>query len=128
MSHLNEAGFWDCMKLATKPIIASHSNCRALCDVPRNLTDDQLRAIRDVDGVVGLNSFKDFIDPRGPEQTVENLARHADHMINVMGIDHVGCGFDFFEFINDEAMGTMTEDSSPGSTRYEGCFRDSESL
>lgn len=62
MSHLNEAGFWDCMKLATKPIIASHSNCRALCDVPRNLTDDQLRAIRDVDGVVGLNSFKDFID------------------------------------------------------------------
>ena len=115
MSHLNEAGFWDCMKLATKPIIASHSNCRALCDVPRNLTDDQLRAIRDVDGVVGLNSFKDFIDPRGPEQTVENLARHADHMINVMGIDHVGCGFDFFEFINDEAMGTMTEDSSPAA-------------
>lgn len=115
MSHLNVAGFWDCMKLATKPIIASHSNASALCDVPRNLTDEQLRAIRDVDGVVGLNAFKDFINPDKAKQNVENLARHADHMINVMGIDHVGCGFDFFEFIHDEAMGSMTDETSPAA-------------
>ena len=51
-SHQNEDGFWDIVDIATAPIIASHSNCRSLCDVPRNLTDEQLRAIRDLDGVV----------------------------------------------------------------------------
>ncbi len=111
-SHLNEAGFWDIVDLATKPIAATHSNCRALCDVPRNLTDDQLRAIRDLDGVVGLNSFIDFIDPDPENQNVEHLARHADHMINIMGIDHVGCGFDFCDFVSAEAMGSMTESAS----------------
>jgi len=115
VSHLNEAGFWDMVNLARGPITASHSNCRALCDVPRNLTDDQLRAIRDLDGVVGLNSFNILIDSDPAAQSVETLARHADHMINVMGIDHVGCGFDFCEFLTDYAMSTMTDnpDSAP---------------
>ena len=113
-SHLNEAGFWDLMKITKKPFIASHSNSRALCDVPRNLTDDQLRAIRDVNGVVGLNAFNLFIDDDPANQTVQRLAEHAAHMIDVMGIDHVGCGFDFFEFIdNPDTMGTMTDTGSP---------------
>ena len=77
VSHLNDAGFWDIVKLAKKPIVASHSNSRVMCDVPRNLTDDQLRAIRDLDGVVGLNSFNIFVDHDPAKQTVENLARHA---------------------------------------------------
>ena len=113
VSHLNEPGFWDVVSLATKPIIASHSNCKALCDVLRNLTDDQLRAIRDLDGCVGLNSFNIFIDHNPAEQTVENLARHAAHMIDVMGIDHVGCGFDFFEFVSADCMSTMTDTGDP---------------
>ena len=114
VSHLNDAGFWDIVKLAKKPIVASHSNSRVMCDVPRNLTDDQLRAIRDLDGVVGLNSFNIFVDHDPAKQTVENLARHAEHMINIMGIDHVGCGFDFFEFIEDEeTMGSMAASSTP---------------
>lgn len=80
----------------------------------RNLTDDQLRAIRDLDGVVGLNSFNIFVDHDPAKQTVENLARHAEHMIDIMGIDHVGCGFDFFEFIEDEeTMGSMAASSTP---------------
>lgn len=114
VSHLNDAGFWDIVKLAKKPIVASHSNSRVMCDVPRNLTDDQLRAIRDLDGVVGLNSFNIFVDHDPAKQTVENLARHAEHMIDIMGIDHVGCGFDFFEFIEDEeTMGSMAASSTP---------------
>ena len=100
-SHLNEAGFWDIAKLTTKPFVASHSNCKALCDVPRNLTDEQLRAIRDANGVVGLNSFSGFVDPVKEKQTVQGLADHAEHMIDIMGIDHVGCGFDFNGYLGD---------------------------
>lgn len=122
VSHLNEAGFWDVAKLATKPFIASHSNTKALCDVPRNLTDDQLRAIRDANGVVGLNAFNLFIDADPTRQTVDRLAQHAAHMIDVMGIDHVGCGFDFFGFIdNGDTMGTMTDTGNPNTKGLENC-------
>ena len=98
VSHLNDGGFRDVVKLAEKPVIASHSNCRALCDVRRNLTDDQLRAIRDTGGVVGLNVHHAFVHPDPARQTAEMLARHAAHMAEVMGVEHVACGFDFCEY------------------------------
>lgn len=98
VSHLNDGGFADVIRQTAAPVIASHSNCRALCDVRRNLTDDQLRAIRDTGGVVGVNVYHAFVhaDPRC--QTAEMLARHACHMAEVMGVEHVACGFDFCEF------------------------------
>lgn len=124
VSHLNEAGFWDVTKQAVKPFIASHSNARTLCDAPRNLTDDQMRAIRDANGVVGLNAFNKFVDDQPDRQTVERLAQHAAHMIDVMGIDHVGCGFDFFEFIeNGDTMGTITTAASPSTIGLEDCSK-----
>ena len=98
VSHLNDGGFWDVIKLARGPVVASHSNCRALCDVPRNLTDNQLRAIRDTGGVVGLNVYHAFVHADPARQTAEMLARHAAHMAEVMGVEHVACGFDFCEF------------------------------
>ena len=98
VSHLNDGGFWDVIKLARGPVVASHSNCRALCDVPRNLTDNQLRAIRDTGGVVGLNVYHAFVCADPAQQTAEMLARHAAHMAEVMGVEHVACGFDFCEF------------------------------
>lgn len=114
VSHLNDGGFWDVMDLAGGPVIASHSDCRALCDVRRNLADDQLRAIRDTGGVVGLNVHHGFIHADREKQTAETLARHAAHMADVMGVEHVGCGFDFCEFMgppdNDAAAGL--EDAS----------------
>ena len=95
-----------------------------MCGVLRNLTDDQLRAIRDINGVVGLNAFNIFIDDDPQNQTVERLAEHAAHMIDVMGIDHVGCGFDFFEFIdNPDTMGTMTDTGSPCTKGLENCSK-----
>jgi membrane dipeptidase len=108
VSHLNDGGFWDVMKLADGPGIASHSNCRALCDVRRNLTDGQLRAIRDTGGVVGLNVYHAFVHETPEQQTAEMLARHAVHMAEVMGVEHVACGFDFCEFFgpgNEGAQG-----------------------
>lgn len=114
VSHLNDGGFWDVMDLAAGPVIASHSNCRALCDVRRNLTDDQFRAIRDSGGVVGLNVYHSFVHRDPERQTAETLALHAAHMAEVMGVEHVGCGFDFCEFMgppdNDGAAGL--EDAS----------------
>jgi len=109
VSHLNDGGFWDVMRLARGPVIASHSNCRALCPVPRNLTDEQLRAIRDSGGVAGLNAYHGFVHQDPAKQTAETLALHAAHMAEVMGVEHVACGFDFCEFMgppdNDGAAG-----------------------
>lgn len=109
VSHLNDGGFWEVLKLANGPVIASHSNCRALCDVPRNLTDEQLRAIRDSGGVAGVNAYNNFVHEDPERQTVETLALHAAHMAEVMGVEHVACGFDFCEFMgspgNEAARG-----------------------
>ena len=103
VSHLNERGFWEVLDRYGGPIAASHSNCRVLCDVPRNLTDAQLRAIRDSGGVVGLNVCKMFVRAEAEKQTVEQLAIHAAHMAEVMGVEHVGCGFDFCECLPDDS-------------------------
>ena len=109
VSHLNEGGFREVLRLARGPVIASHSNCRALCDVPRNLTDEQLRAIRDSGGVVGVNAYNNFVHEDPERQTAETLALHAAHMAEVMGVEHVACGFDFCEFMgspgNEAARG-----------------------
>ena len=108
VSHLNRRGFWDALEAAEGAVVASHSNCAALCDVPRNLTDEQLRAIRDCGGVVGVNSFHGFVHQDVQRQTVETLALHAAHMADVMGPEHVGCGFDFCHFMgpgNESAAG-----------------------
>lgn len=108
VSHLGEKGFWDLLEVSQGVVMASHANCRALCDVRRNLTDEQLRAIRDRGGVVGLNSYHGFVHAEREQQTVETLARHAAHMVEVMGVEHVGCGFDFCGFMgpgNESAEG-----------------------
>ncbi|MBR3640836.1 MAG: membrane dipeptidase [Oscillibacter sp.] len=98
VSHLNERGFWDAIGCAETVVIASHSNCRALCDVPRNLTDEQLRAIARSGGTVGLNVYHGFIHAEKSRETVATLALHAAHMAEVMGAEHVACGFDFCEY------------------------------
>lgn len=108
VSHLNDGGFREVMDLARGPVIASHSNCRALCPHPRNLTDEQLRAIRDSGGVVGLNAHHRFVHEQPERRTVETLALHAAHLAEVMGVEHVACGFDFCEFMgpgNEAARG-----------------------
>lgn len=100
VSHLNDGGFWDVIALAGGPVIASHSNCRELCNVPRNLTDEQLRAIRDTGGIVGLNANHKFVHRESAQQSAKMLALHAVHMAEIMGVEHVACGFDFCEFVS----------------------------
>ena len=115
VSHLNEGGFWDVMRRACGPVLASHANCRALCNVPRNLSDEQLRAIRDRGGVVGLNAYHGFIHSEPERQTVQMLAHHAAHMAEIMGPEHVACGFDFGDFMADpSAQGLGGWEELPG--------------
>ncbi|KEZ78949.1 dipeptidase [Salinisphaera hydrothermalis] len=98
LSHLNEKGFWDVARTSDAPLIASHSNAHAICPHARNLTDDQLRAIARSGGIVGLNFATYFLRPDGglsAETSVDVMLDHLDHMIAIMGVDHVGLGSDF---------------------------------
>jgi len=119
VSHANEKTFWDIYQHSTKPFIASHSNCRALCDVPRNLTDKQLKVISERGGLVGLNAFREFVDLERKNQDIEHLANHLDHMIEVMGIDHVGLGFDFFDYLEGDTTNSFTESEDIGAIGIE---------
>lgn len=93
VSHLNDAGFWDVMDCTTSPVIASHSNCRAVCSHPRNLTDDQIRALAQREGVIGINFAPGFIHP--DNATIGRLVDHIDHIVDIVGSEYVGLGSDF---------------------------------
>ncbi len=119
VSHANEKTFWEINKYATKPFIASHSNCRVLCDVSRNLTDEQLKAISEKGGLVGLNAFREFVHTDRDKQDIEYLVNHLDHMVDVMGIDHVAFGFDFFDYLEGDTTSSFTESEDTGTIGLE---------
>ncbi|MET0314074.1 MAG: dipeptidase [Hansschlegelia sp.] len=98
LSHLNEAGFWDVASTSAKPLVATHSNAHAVTPHARNLTDRQLDAIRDTGGLVGLNFATCFLREDGrmrADTPMDAFARHLDHLIGRLGVDHVGFGSDF---------------------------------
>lgn len=119
VSHLNDKSFWDVAKIASKPLIASHSNCRALCNNKRNLTDDQLRFIKEINGVVGLNAFSDFVSDIKEDRDLLHLADHIDHMVDIMGIDHIGFGFDFCDYLEGDTMSSFAEEESANTRNFE---------
>lgn len=93
-SHLNEAGFWDVCEHASLPPVASHSNCRWLCDVPRNLNRDQARAIIQRGGFIGINFYGEFLRKDAPAR-IEDVLRHIDALCEMGGEKVVGFGSDF---------------------------------
>ena len=94
LSHAHEKSFYDALELSKTPIVCSHSSARALCDHPRNLTDDQMRALAAKGGVCQITLYHGFLKKEG-EATILDAMQHLDHAIQVMGIDHVGLGTDF---------------------------------
>ena len=94
MSHAGEKSFYDALDISSKPIVCSHSSARALCDHPRNLTDDQMRALAAKDGVAQTTIYHGFLRQDG-EACILDVMEHLEHAIQVMGIDHVGLGTDF---------------------------------
>ena len=98
LSHLNEKGFWDVVSLSNAPIVASHSGVWRLSRSPRNLTDDQLRAVGDSHGIVGVNFSRAFLRKDGlgeKRTTVKEIAKHVEYIADKIGVDHVGFGSDF---------------------------------
>ena len=98
LSHLNEKGFWDVSAITDAPLVATHSGAHSLCASPRNLTDDQLYAIGESGGIVGVNFARAFLrkDGLGNRQTpMTEIVRHVEYIAEKIGIDHVALGSDF---------------------------------
>ncbi len=108
LSHLNEAGFWDVAGLSDAPLVATHSNAHALCAASRNLTDAQLDAIRESDGIVGVNFAVTFLREDGqlvPETPITEIVRHVVYIAERLGVDHVAFGSDFDGAVVPEELG-----------------------
>ena len=114
VSHISDSCFWDVVDLKEGPFIASHSNCRDVCDHQRNLTDDMIRALADHGGVTGMNFAPAFVDEE--EATVERVVDHIDHIVDLVGPDHVGLGSDF-DGIGSTPVGLEDASRMPNITR-----------
>lgn len=96
VSHIAPAGFWDVLETSSKPIIATHSNAKALCPHPRNLDDKQILAINENDGLIGITFAGQFLEEDYNKACIDSVYRHIDYMLNLMGNDeHIGFGSDF---------------------------------
>ena len=94
LSHAGEESFYDALQISKTPIVCSHSSARALCDHPRNLTDEQMRALAKAGGVAQVTLYHGFLRKQA-EATILDAIEHLNHMVNIMGIEHVGIGTDF---------------------------------
>jgi membrane dipeptidase len=101
VSHLSQATFWSVMQVSTKPLIASHSSARALCEHGRNLSDEQARAIADKGGAIGVTFVGPFLGEG--RQSVQGVVDHIDHFAGIVGTDHIGLGSDF-DGVPDSAL------------------------
>jgi len=97
LAHINPAGFKEVVNITTGPVIVSHTNARRFYDVERNISDEQIRMIGQRQGVIGINSV--LVSPKEEESTLDRYIDHIEQVIDLAGIDCVGIGFDFFEFI-----------------------------
>lgn len=94
LSHGGEKSFYDAVEISDQPIVCSHSCCRALCDHPRNLTDDQLKTLAHTGGVAQMTIYNGFLRTDG-KATILDLIEHLNHAVSIMGVEHVGLGTDF---------------------------------
>lgn len=97
LAHINPAGFEEILSITTKPPIVSHTNVRRYYDIERNISDEQIKMIGEHHGVIGVNSI--LVSPREEKSTLDHYVDHIGHVAELIGIDSVGIGFDFFEFI-----------------------------
>lgn len=94
VSHLSEKSFWDVIETAKAPLLASHSNAMAICKHPRNLTDEQIKAIKSNSGYIGINFYPRFLNESG-SATIDDIVRHIEHIASIAGEEHIGLGADF---------------------------------
>ncbi|MGH0053610.1 MAG: dipeptidase, partial [Sphaerochaetaceae bacterium] len=109
VSHLNDEGFFDLAKIAKKPIIASHSNCRAITNHSRNLSDAMIRTIADTGGVVGLNFCPSFLSEDWEHSSIQGMVNHASHLRKVGGAAILAIGTDFDGISGDLAISNYSQ-------------------
>jgi len=110
LSHLTEQGFWDVARLSHAPLVATHSNAHDICPSSRNLTDRQLDAIRDSDGLVGLNLATCFLRPDGQmlaDTDLDVVVRHIDRLVERLSETRVGLGSDFDGAVVPDRIGSV---------------------
>jgi len=95
VSHVSRETFYDIVEISRAPVIASHSGCRAVCDVPRNLDDNQLRALKQNGGTIQIVGYGGYLKTPGKDATITDFVDHIDYAVVLIGIDHVGIGSDF---------------------------------
>ena len=96
VSHISTAGFWSVIETSTKPVIATHSNAKSLCSHPRNLTDEQIKALAQNGGLAGITFAGQFLEEDWRNACIESVYKHIDYMLNLIGNDdHIGFGSDF---------------------------------
>ena len=97
LAHISPAGFEDILAITTKPPIVSHTNARRYYDIERNISDEQVKMIGERRGVIGINSV--LVSPKEEESTLDRYIDHIEHVVDLIGVECVAIGFDFFEFI-----------------------------
>jgi membrane dipeptidase len=97
LAHISPAGFDDIIEMTTKPLIVSHTNARRYFDIERNITDEQIKMVGERGGVIGINAV--LVSPRQEEATLDRYVDHIEHVRDLIGINGVALGFDFFEFV-----------------------------
>ncbi len=117
VSHVSEAGFWDVMSFRTGPVIATHSNARVLCDHPRNLTDEQIQAIGERGGMVGINFYPGFVAPTNP--TIEHILDHVEYISRLIDPASVGLGPDYINMAPEAVEASLVR-ADPTGTIYAG--------
>lgn len=114
LAHTHRSSFYDAVELTEGPFVVSHGNIDALCNHPRNLTDDQMRIVAEHNGVFGISAYPPFISDKKEEQNIERFCDNIDYAVKVMGVDHVGLGFDFVEFLDDFGIDPTISDEVAG--------------
>jgi len=115
LAHVSPSAFFNALEVTAKPVIFSHGNSRALCDHPRNLSDEQLKALAENGGVIGMSYVPSFIDKESP--SLERLLDHIDHIVSVASVDIIGLGSDF------DGGGTLLADATEVPRITEGLVK-----
>ncbi|MBY9004311.1 MAG: dipeptidase [Candidatus Lokiarchaeota archaeon] len=104
LSHTSEPTFWDSLNYSKNPVITSHSNAKTICENVRNLSDDQINAIGNKNGVIGINFVGQFIDNDPKKASIDRLIDHVDYIVDLIGIDHIGLGPDFLDYVIEDKV------------------------
>ncbi|HEX9062814.1 MAG TPA: dipeptidase [Clostridia bacterium] len=94
LSHISEESFYDVLSVTKSPVLVSHSNAKKICNHVRNLSDEQIQAVKDINGVIGINFYPNFLNDSG-KACISDIIKHIEHIISIAGDSNIGIGADF---------------------------------